>query len=166
MLFHCSYDSPVGGMTLLSDRRALTGAWFDGQKYFSANFPSLGENEPDAPPLRAASLWLDDYFSGERPPVDRLSLAPLGTPFRLAVWEILLEIPYGRTVTYGEIARALSGKFMRRISARAVGGAVAHNPLSVVIPCHRVVGCCGSLSGYAGGLERKIALLRLEGVLP
>ncbi len=164
MFFHCSYESPVGGMMLFCDENSLIGAWFDGQKYWGANFSSLGENRPDALPLRAAVAWLDTYFEGGRPAADP-ALAPQGSTFRLAVWEFLLGIPYGRTVTYGEIARDLSGKIGRKTCARAVGGAVARNPLSVIIPCHRVVGSHGDLTGYAGGIERKIALLRLEGAL-
>ncbi len=166
MFFHCSYNSPLGAMTLFCDEGSLIGAWFDGQKYFAAGFPSLGVNDPDAAPLRAASLWLDAYFGGERPSAGQSALAPHVTPFRLAAREILLEIPYGQTITYGEIARALSKKLGRKCCARAVGGAVAHNPLSVIVPCHRVVRSGGDLGGYAGGVERKIALLKHEGALP
>ncbi len=164
MFFHCRYDSPFGAMTLFCDEKFLMGAWFVGQKYFAAGAPSLGEERPDSPILRLAAEWLNTYFGGGRPEVGALPLAPRGSDFRRAVWDALLEIPYGRTAAYGEIAGELSEKTGRDVSARAVGGAVAHNPISVFIPCHRVVGSGGSLTGYAGGIDRKVALLKLEGV--
>ena len=117
------------------------------------------------PVLEAACRWLDVYFSG-RKPEGMLPLAPRGSEFRRAVWELLREIPYGETVSYGDLAKRLEAQLGRKTSARAVGGAVGHNPISILIPCHRVVGADGSLTGYAGGLEQKTALLRLEGVLP
>ena len=117
------------------------------------------------PILQQAGRWLDRYFAGERPAVNELPLAPVGSDFRQEVWKILCEIPYGQTTTYGEIAQKLSARLGReRMSARAVGGAVGHNPISIIIPCHRVVGSNGRLTGYAGGLERKIKLLTHEGV--
>lgn len=164
MFFHCCYDSPFGAMTLFCDEKSLMGAWFVGQKYFAAGVPSLGEERPDSPILRLAAEWLSSYFGGARPEAGALSLAPQGSEFRRTVWDALLEIPYGCTAAYGEIAGELSKKAGRNVSARAVGGAVAHNPISVFIPCHRVVGGGGSLTGYAGGIDRKVALLKLEGV--
>ena len=147
----------------------LCGLWFTGQRYFPAGAGSWTDT-PDHPLFVRVRAWLGAYFRGERPPVD-VPLTPLGTPFRQAVWQLLREIPYGQTVTYGALAGALSGAVSaasnsrgKPVSARAVGGAVGHNPVSLMIPCHRVIGASGSLTGYAGGLERKAALLRLEGV--
>lgn len=158
------YLSPLGPMTMASDGRCLTGLWFDGQKYF----PDLtaGAYEwRDLPLFGDVRLWLADYFRGCRP----CSTPPLqlaGSPFRQQVWKLLQEIPYGQTVTYRDIARQLARlqNSDRAVAAQAVGGAVGHNPVSIIVPCHRVVGRNGSLTGYAGGLDRKAALLRLEGV--
>ena len=156
------YDSPLGGILLAADEIGLRGLWFDGQKYFARGLPETCV-EGDAPALSETKRWLDIYFTGQEP--DSLPpLHPVGSPFRQSVWEILLRIPYGKTVTYGEIARLLAEKFGRaRVSAQAVGGAVGHNEISILIPCHRVVGTGGSLTGYAGGIDKKIRLLELEG---
>ena len=162
MTFIQHYDSPLGGILLAADEIGLTGLWFDGQKYFARGLSSEQE-ERELPVLFEAKRWLDIYFTGQEP--DFLPpLHSIGSAFRRSVWEILLQIPYGRTTTYGEIARLLSEKRgLTRMSAQAVGGAVGHNPVSIIVPCHRVVGADGSLTGYAGGIERKIVLLRLEG---
>ena len=151
------YDSPLGGITMASDGNALCGLWFDGQRFFAS---TLGEHETrDLPLFRETCRWLDVYFSGKDPGfTPPLSLG--GTPFRKTVWEELLRIPFGKTVTYGEIADRIGA--LSRTSARAVGGAVGHNPVSLIVPCHRVVGAGGALTGYAGGLERKRWLLQLE----
>ena len=155
------YRSPFGTITMASDGDALTGLWFDGQKYFAATLPQE-HTEKDLPVFTQAKSWLDCYFSGAVPdftPPMQLN----GTPFRLAVWEILRQIPYGRVMTYGEIADRMAARTgLQRMSAQAVGGAVGHNPISILIPCHRVVGSNGSLTGYAGGIEKKIRLLTLE----
>ena len=142
------YNSPLGGILLAADEIGLTGLWFEGQKYFAV--------------LSEARRWLDIYFTGKEP--DFLPpLHPTGSEFRKAVWEILLQIPYGQTTTYGEIARQLAEKQgLARMSAQAVGGAVGHNKISIIIPCHRVVGTNGSLTGYAGGIHKKEQLLELE----
>ena len=157
------YDSPLGGILLAADDAGLTGLWFDGAKYYAAGLPRE-YSESETPALAAARRWLDIYFGGAEP--DFLPpLHPVGSPFRQAVWELLLQIPYGRTVTYGELARQLAvEKGIARMSAQAVGGAVGHNRISLIIPCHRVVGTDGSLTGYAGGVERKKRLLELENV--
>jgi methylated-DNA-[protein]-cysteine S-methyltransferase len=150
------YPSPVGLLTVAANDEAVTGLWMEGQKYFGKTLP----HEPQwkaAPALAKASAWLDSYFAGEHPDFVP-PLAPKGTLFQQAVWKELLAIPYGELVTYGDIAKKLNS------ASRAVGGAVGHNPISILIPCHRVVGGNGSLTGYAGGLERKIQLLNLEGV--
>ena len=155
------YPSPLGEITMASDSIALTALWFDGQKYH-ADRPAPDHVERDLPVFREAARWLDLYFSG-RVPDYTPPLAMRSTPFRKAVWEILLTIPYGATMTYGEIARLLARRRgMAKMSAQAVGGAVGHNAIALIIPCHRVVGADGSLTGYGGGLERKRWLLDLE----
>lgn len=156
----CHYDSPLGGITLAADGDALTGLWFDGQKHFGATLSS-NPIEKQRPVFQETKRWLDIYFSG-RDPAFTPPLHLRATPFRRAVWEILLTIPYGRTTTYGAIAARLAGLTGKRVSARAVGGAVGHNAISLIIPCHRVIGADGALTGYAGGTERKLCLLRME----
>ena len=152
------YASPLGDILIAADEIGLVGLWLDSQKYFGGTLPAeLAELE--TPPLAEAKRWLDIYFSGREPDFTP-PLHPVGSPFRQAVWQILLQIPYGKTTTYGEIARQMAGN--ARMSAQAVGGAVGHNPISIIVPCHRVVGSNGSLTGYAGGLAKKIALLELE----
>lgn len=161
MTFTQHYDSPLGGILLAADEVGLTGLWFDGEKYFADHLPKE-HIEQDSPVLSQTRRWLDLYFSGSEP--DWLPpLHPVGTPFRQAVWKILLQIPYGQTITYGDIARQLaSQQGLTRMSAQAVGGAVGHNEISIIIPCHRVVGADGSLTGYAGGIDKKYKLLELE----
>lgn len=153
------YDSPIGSILLAGDERALTGLWIEGAKYFAATLPR-DAGEGFLPPLRDAAQWLDDYFAGRRPSPRDLALEIAGSAFRREVCRLLAEIPYGETTTYGEIARRMG---RARMSAQAVGGAVGHNPISIIIPCHRVLGADGSLTGYAGGVERKRFLLRHEG---
>jgi len=153
--FH--YDSPLGGITLAGNGEALTGLWFDGQKYFADTLER--EHEEKALPVFAETIqWLDLYFSGQAPDFTP-KLNPRGTAFRRAVWDALLTIPYGQTVTYGQIGKKLG---LSRGAAQAVGGAVGHNPISLIIPCHRVVGSDGSLTGYAGGIDKKRSLLEME----
>ena len=159
-MYRTEYASPVGQLTLASDGEAITGLWLPRQKYALSTLDPKAEVCPDLQIFHKAAVWLDAYFAGEPlPPLPPLS--PEGTPFRRAVWELLLEIPYGMTATYGELAEKLrmSG---RSASAIAVGGAVGHNPISILIPCHRCIGADGSLTGYAGGLEIKRFLLELE----
>ena len=159
MIFH--KPSPVGMLTLSSDGAALTGLWLDGQKYFGVGLSDTVK-ENDLPVFEQASAWLDAYFA--KAPLPALPpLAPQGSPFRQAVWRLLLEIPYGTVTTYGALARTLRGQGISA-AAQAVGGAVGHNPISILIPCHRVVGSDGSLTGYAGGVANKQFLLELEGV--
>ena len=156
MLFLTHYASPLGPILLAADETGLTGLWFEGQKYFPS-FLGVDYQEKETPVLTETARWLDVYFSGKDPGF-LPPLHPQGSPFRQTVWDILLTIPRGQTMTYGEIARRLGVR-----SAQAVGGAVGHNPISILIPCHRVVGSDGSLTGYAGGLDRKTRLLQLEG---
>lgn len=158
MRYTAEYDSPLGPLTLACDGQALTGAWFRGQKYALAALDPDAVSREDLPVFAQTRRWLDVYFSG-RDPGAPPPLEPRGTPFRRRVWAELAAIPYGRTTTYGAIARTLG-----LASAQAVGGGVGHNPISILLPCHRVVGVDGSLTGYAGGLDKKIALLTLEGV--
>ena len=162
MYYICKYVSLLGGITLASDGEKLTGLWFDGQKHFADNLPEQYE-EKDLPIFAQTKQWLDIYFSGKEPDfTPPLSLTGI-SPFRKRVWEIMLTIPYGRTSTYGEIAKQIAAETGKRISAQAVGGAVGHNSISLIIPCHRVVGKSGSLTGYAGGVNKKVALLKMEG---
>ncbi|MCD8131444.1 MAG: methylated-DNA--[protein]-cysteine S-methyltransferase [Lachnospiraceae bacterium] len=161
MLYTYSYSSPLGELTLAANGQALTGLWFVGQKYYADTLK--GDHEEKFLPIFDQTFgWLDVYFSGKEPDF-MPPLALNGSPFQMAVWEILKGIPYGRTMTYGEIAAKVAGqRGIAKMSARAVGGAVGHNPASIIVPCHRVVGADGSLTGYAGGIDRKVELLKLE----
>lgn len=161
MQYTYHYDSPLGGITLASDGKALTGLWFDGQKYFGSTLTDQWEHR-ELSIFEQTVQWLTVYFGGKEPGfVPALSMQ--ATPFRRSVWEIMLKIPFGQTMTYGAIAREIAAqRGIERMSAHAVGGAVSHNPISLIIPCHRVVGSNGSLTGYAGGINRKVQLLTLE----
>ena len=162
MTFTQHYTSPLGSMLLSADEIGLTGVWFEGAKYYAANLPAE-HTERETSVLRETKEWLDIYFSGKDPGF-LPPLHPAGSPFQKSVWELLLKIPYGQTETYGSIARQLARKLrVNNMSSQAVGGAVGHNPISLLIPCHRVVGADGCLTGYAGGVERKAFLLALEG---
>ena len=161
MTFVQHYNSPLGGILLAADEEGLTGLWFDGEKYFADNLPAEHAVQ-ETPVLAETRRWLDIYFTGREPGFTP-PLHPIGSAFRQDVWELLLQIPYGQTTTYGELARKLAEKQgLARMAAQAVGGAVGHNGISVIIPCHRVVGTNGSLTGYAGGIDKKIRLLELE----
>ena len=172
------YDSPLGGITIASDGAALTGLWFDGQKYFGASLKETdaaqlpeGRGADDGrmlPVFEQAVRWLDEYFKGKDPGfTPLLNIEPnenkAATPFRSKVWKALLRVPYGETVTYKELAEMAADADDVKLSARAVGGAVGHNPITLIIPCHRVIGADGSLTGYAGGIDKKTALLKIEG---
>ncbi len=152
-MYMTTYDSPVGVLTLLCNDRALTGLYFPGQ------WTGEAVGQDDHPIFRLACRWLDAYFAGERPDPTQIPLTLEGSAFRKRVWALLRTIPYGETVSYGALARQLGDG---RMSAQAVGGAVGHNPISIVVPCHRVIGADGSLTGFAGGLWRKKYLLDLE----
>lgn len=161
MIYTLKYNSPLGGILLAADEFGLTGLWFDGEKYFADNLPAE-HTEAKTPVLAETVRWLDIYFRGKEPDF-MPPLHPIGSPFRQEVWKILLRIPYGKTVTYGDISKQIAEKMGReRMSAQAVGGAVGHNEISIIIPCHRVVGTSGSLTGYAGGIDKKIKLLEME----
>ena len=161
MMYTLHYNSPLGGILLAADEVGLTGLWFDGEKYF-ADALDPEHKAQETPILREAKRWLDVYFCGQEPDFTP-PLHPIGSPFRQEVWALLLQIPYGQTTTYGALAKQLAAMHgLPRMSAQAVGGAVGHNKISIIIPCHRVVGTNGSLTGYAGGIDKKAKLLTLE----
>lgn len=167
MYYKTTCPSPVGVITLAcnADGNRLIGLWLEGQKYHGGPISDVMTEDSSMPVFDAAKEWLDRYFAREKPDVSELPLAPLGSGFRQDVWSILCEIPYGKVITYGDIAKKMAAKMGRKsMSGQAVGGAVGHNPISIIIPCHRVVGSNGSLTGYAGGIQTKIKLLELEEV--
>lgn len=163
MYFVKQCSSPLGGIRLASDGERLIGLWLEEQKYFCDSVKGEEFQRRELPIFDRTSMWLDRYFAGERPKIGDLPLAPRGSEFRQEIWRILCEIPYGETTTYGAIAKRMAAKMKRdTMSAQAVGGAVSHNPISIIIPCHRVLGAGGSLTGYAGGIDKKIWLLEHE----
>lgn len=165
MLYTVYYDSPVGKLLLAEREEKLAGIWMEGQKYFLGSLEKEARQEADTAVLQCTRKWLDSYFKGEKPPIDELALGPTGSEFQKDVWKVLCQIPYGKVTTYGKIAEKIASvRGLSSMSAQAVGGAVGHNPISIVIPCHRVVGAGGSLTGYAGGIDKKVKLLTLEGV--
>ena len=164
MDFVSHYNSPLGRISMASDGTHLIGLWFDGQKYYADTLNKAYEERDDLPIFEQTHRWLDLYFAGEIPDFTP-ALLLRANDFRRRVWELLLTISYGHTMTYGDIARIIAHeKGLKTMSAQAVGGAVSHNPISLIIPCHRVLGADGSLTGYAGGIDRKRRLLALEGV--
>lgn len=161
MQYTTTYHSPIGDILLAADTTGLTGLWFEGARYF-ANGLDSEHKEQNLPIFTQTKQWLDTYFSSsipdEMPPIHMT-----GSDFRLAVWQLLLQVPYGQTITYGALARKIEQQMgIPRMSAQAIGGAIAHNPICILIPCHRVIGTNGSLTGYAGGIDKKIKLLSLE----
>ena len=163
MQYTTKYHSPVGEILLACDNIGLTGLWFEGEKFYALGL-DLEHEEKQTSVFEETKRWLDIYFSGDEPEF----MPPIhmfGTPFQLSVWKILCKIPYGKTITYGDIAKQIAKeRGLDRMSAQAVGGAVGHNEISIIVPCHRVVGTNGSLTGYAGGMDIKTALLKLEGI--
>lgn len=165
MYYQTLYPSPIGELSLASDGESLVGLWIAGQKYHGSSIAGAMTARDDLQLFAAAKSWLDRYFAAEKPEIAELPLAPIGGEFRQGVWSILCEIPYGEVISYGAIAKKLAAKMGKeRMSCQAVGGAVGHNPISVIIPCHRVVGTNGSLTGYSAGVKTKMKLLELEGV--
>lgn len=165
MLYATTIPSPLGELTLAGTDAALVGLWLERDTFLAATCGRAVEDRADAPPLALGRDWIAAYFAGRRPSVGDLPLAPEGTPFRALIWKLLRAIPYGECVTYGELAReAARALGKEHMSSRAVGGAVGENPLAIIIPCHRVVGAGGNLTGYGGGIARKIRLLEHEGV--
>jgi len=164
MYYSTTHPSPIGVITLACKDDDLAGLWIEGQKYHGGAINEDMAENSDTPVFLTVKKWLDRYFAGEKPDLAGLPLAPAGSEFRRSVWKILCEIPYGKVITYGEIASKLASTTGKKnMSSQAVGGAVGHNPISIIIPCHRVVGSNGSLTGYAGGIHVKIKLLELEG---
>ena len=164
MQYFTTCPSPLGLLTLASDGENLTGLWLEGQKYFGSAITEETSPKDDLSVFAVVKHWLDRYFAGEKPAVAELPLRPDGSEFRQEVWKILCGIPYGQLITYGGIAKQLAAATGKKsMSSQAVGGAVGHNPISIIIPCHRVVGTNGSLTGYAGGVSIKVRLLQLEG---
>ncbi len=165
MIYKTYYDSPIGKLMIVGDSNNIIGTWVEGQKYFGGNLSENISQEDGIPVFIKTKLWFDRYFSGEIVSPKELYLAPFGSHFRHVVWNTLLEIPYGEITTYGAIAKKVA-KILNKdsISAQAIGGAIGHNPLLIIIPCHRVIGANGNLTGYAGGIDKKLQLLKLEGV--
>jgi methylated-DNA-[protein]-cysteine S-methyltransferase len=165
MIYSTHYSSPVGSILLACNGESLVGLWLEGQKYFGNTVTEPMVENVDLPIFDATKNWLDQYFEGKKPTISELPLAPNGGEFRTAVWNILREIPYGEVITYGDIAKVMATRMNKTsMSSQAVGGAVGRNPISIIIPCHRVIGANGSLTGYSGGLDTKIKLLQHEGV--
>lgn len=165
MYYSTTFPSTLGMITLASDGENLIGLWMEGQKYYGGSIPEDMVTDHTLSIFEVTKKWLARYFNGKKPAITELPLAPIGSKFRQDVWSILCEIPYGEVLTYGDIAKKIAVKNNKsRMSSQAVGGAVGHNPISIIIPCHRVVGTNGSLTGFAGGISKKISLLELEGV--
>lgn len=163
MIYYKEYKSPIGKLTLVSDGTYLIGLYIDGQKYFCENINEVMQRKDNLIIFKNTEDWLDKYFKGLKPNIKCLKLKPHGSDFRIMVWEFLENIPYGEIITYGEIAKKvakMTGK--SKMSSQAIGGAVSHNPISIIIPCHRVVGANNKLVGYAGGLNIKKKLLDFE----
>ncbi|GBD58638.1 methylated-DNA--protein-cysteine methyltransferase [Tetragenococcus halophilus subsp. halophilus] len=165
MLYKSKYASPLGNLLILADNSSVLGLWFEDQKYYGASYSLEEAVYQENRVIKKVKEWLSDYFDGRKPAKEHLSLAPKVTDFRQKVLSILQTVPYGQTITYQQILDKLKENYGENVgSARAVGGAVGHNPISIIIPCHRVIGSDGSLTGYAGGIERKLKLLTLEDI--
>ena len=165
MIYTSNYKSPIGNLLIASKENKLVGLWIENQKYYLSNFKDKIIETENLEILKKKKKWLDRYFKGEKPDISELEINLIGSEFRKSVWEILKNIPYGEVITYNDIAKELAKqKGIKKMSAQAVGGAVGHNPISIIIPCHRVVGSNGSLTGYAGGIKKKIYLLEHEKV--
>ena len=165
MVYKTYYESPVGKLFIASDGENIIGLCIEGQKYYLDKIEKEGIEKDNLEIFDKTRNWLDRYFKQEKPKISELSLAPEGNAFRQCVWEFLCDISYGETITYGDLAKKVAKKLNKpSMSAQAVGNAVGHNPISIIIPCHRVVGKNGSLTGYAGGIDKKIKLLEIENV--
>ncbi len=165
MYFCSEYISPVGKMTIASNENSIVGLWIEGQKYFMDILQGKEYETAENEVIILAKNWLDKYFNNERPKINDLPIEFFGSDFRIAIWNMLTEIPYGEVITYKDIAKHIAQmKGIEVMSCRAVGGAVGHNPISVIVPCHRVIGANGRLTGYSGGINIKRKLLEYEGV--
>lgn len=165
MNYKSEYNSPLGTITLMADDQHLIGLWLDSQVKYNSDEIKQAQLNDGLNVFNDTKAWLDQYFNNENPPLEKLNIKTSGTPFQEDVWEILKQIPSGETMSYGEIAKRIADKYhIQSMSAQAVGGAVGKNPISIIIPCHRVMGKSGQLTGYAGGIDKKIALLKHEGL--
>ena len=163
-MYKTYYNSPLGKLLIVSDKEKLIGLWIEGQKYYLGNLEDNILEDSNLDIFVKTKKWLDKYFNKEKVDIKNIPLAPIGSEFRKNVWNILCQIPYGKTTTYGNIAKEVAKTMNKnKMSAQAIGNAVGHNPISIIIPCHRVIGADGSLTGYAGGIDKKIQLLKLEG---
>lgn len=166
MIYTSYYNSPIGNILIASKNDELIGLWIENQKYFLSNIKEQMIENNDDPIIIKTKIWLDDYFNKKQPKINRLKLNPIGSEFQKLVWKYLCEIPYGTTTTYKEISNKVAKyKGIKHMSAEAIGGAVSRNPISIIIPCHRVIGSNGSLTGYAGGIDKKMKLLEHEKTL-
>ncbi|MBE6640927.1 MAG: methylated-DNA--[protein]-cysteine S-methyltransferase [Ruminococcaceae bacterium] len=164
MFYYDYYDSPVGRLTVAGDERNIVGLWLAHQRFYMDVLQGKECEEKETEVIRLAKRWLDRYFDGEKPEISELSIKFIGSDFRVLVWQMLAEIPYGKVITYGDLAKRIAEKRgIKAMSAQAVGGAVGRNPISIIVPCHRVIGANGSMVGYSGGVSAKIKLLELEG---
>ncbi len=163
MIYKTYYNSPLGKILLASENNKLIGLWFENQKYFLGSITEeLVENNQEEILVKTKN-WLDEYFKGNNPSIEYLALAPIGSAFAKTVWQVLKNIPYGTTTTYKNISLEVANILNKKsISCQAIGGAIGHNPISIIIPCHRVIASNGSLTGYAGGLDKKKKLLEHE----
>ncbi len=165
MYYYSYYNSPVGRLTIAGDEKSIVGLWLEHQRFYFDVLQGHECAEKETAVITLAKKWLDRYFLGEDPPIHQLTFKFIGSDFRVGVWEMLTEIPYGKVVSYGDLAKEIvKKKGIKNMSAQAVGGAVGRNPISIIVPCHRVVGAKGNLTGYSGGIETKIKLLELEGI--
>ncbi len=165
MVYISTYDSPVGKITLASKDDKLIGLWIEGQKHFLSSLKGEEYEVKETRTILNTKKWLERYFLKENPSIDDLNIKFLGTEFSIKVWKILYRIPYGEVTTYKRIAEEVAKEMgITRMSCQAVGGAVGRNPISIIVPCHRVVGSNGDLTGYAGGVDKKIFFLELEGI--
>lgn len=163
MVYTTTYKSPIGNLLIAAKDNKLIGLWIENQKYYLSGFKEKMSEREEVEVLTKTKNWLDRYFNREKPGINELDINLIGSEFRKSVWEILKTIPYGKVVTYNDIAKKIAEqKGIAKMSAQAIGGAVGHNPISIIVPCHRVVGTNGGLTGYAGGIEKKIQLLELE----
>lgn len=164
MIYTNAYDSIIGSLLLAADDIGLVGLWLNSDRFYANLLANCESVVKETPILEAVKRWLNAYFSGHEPKVE-VPLHLIGTPFRQEVWKLLLQIPYGKVITYGDLAKKIAEKRgVAYMSAQAIGGAVGHNEISIIIPCHRVIGANGNLTGYAGGIDKKLKLLELEGV--
>ena len=165
MFIYDFYDSPVGRLAVAGDENSIVGLWFAHQRFYMDILQGQECEEKETNVIRHAKIWLDAYFSGEKPEISKLPIKFIGSDFRVLVWQMLTEIPYGKVITYGDLAKIIAGeRGIKTMSARAIGGAVGRNPISIIVPCHRVIGANRNLTGYSGGVSTKIKLLEFEGV--